>query len=94
MPRFSHVVFQHICPSQEVSVPFDQAEAYFCEHDGNVRINKVHGGDPDRWIWAKAWFWEGDRTIAYIGAGAYGDMIVWQSTRHIAQMGDLTKEAV
>lgn len=76
---FTHVVFEQIYPRAEVSVPVaEAADWYNANGRGSHRVTKVHSGDPARYSWAKAWFFTAGGGLAKIGAGAYGDALVWK----------------
>lgn len=82
MEPFTHVVFQQVHPTVEVSVPFAEAAEFYArvrDAGSPHRVVKVHRGDPARFSWAKAWFFTGSGDLARIGAGAYGDTKVWEA---------------
>lgn len=93
--EFTHAVFERIHPRAELApVPLAEASAFYLASYARgecVRLTKVARDAAGRdWSWGKAWFAteHHDRVkagemeegaIARIGAGAYGDLTVWEA---------------
>jgi hypothetical protein len=73
----THIVFEAIYPRGTVTVPLNEAAAFQEAHAGSHRMEKVIWDDGG-WSWGKLWYFGGTNKVCRIGAGAYGDCIVWE----------------
>jgi len=71
----THVIFDMIHPRQEVKVAIDAAAQF--QQDNIFRMTKVVWADGG-WSWGKLWYFGGTNVVCRIGAGAYGDLTVWE----------------
>lgn len=63
-----------------VRVPLAELGSYHRQHGGWVR--KVFFANPDGseyWSWGKSWIDGESRELRTVGAGAYGDLVVWSA---------------
>jgi hypothetical protein len=73
----THIIFEQIFPREEVRVPLADAAKFQDEHGGSHRMTKVEWADGT-WSWGQLWWFGGTSTVCRIGAGAYGNHVVWR----------------
>lgn len=71
------VIFEQIFPRAEVRVPIEEAAQFQNDHAGSHRMVKVEW-PTGSWSWGKLWYFGGTNIVCRIGAGAYGDLTVWE----------------
>ena len=71
------VIFQAIHPRAEIRIPLNEAAAFQQANAGSHRVVKIEWTTGD-WSWGKCWWFSNSNVVQRFGAGAYGDMVVWE----------------